>query len=131
MELTTAELKAIIDRTAKAAVKESQKKKYHMSEYKKTEYILRNYADLKKAAGDSTLTRKVLDRLDVILLDLKSEPYFKAIELYYFEKNKLDVVAVELGVSTATVHSAKNKIVEKISIRLFADNIIKEIIKGE
>ena len=83
MELTTAEVKAIIDRTAKAAVKESQKKKYHMSEYKKTEYILRNYADLKKAAGDSTLTRKVLDRLDVILLDLQSEPYFKAIENAY------------------------------------------------
>ena len=131
MDLTTTEIKKIIDKSAKAAVKEVQKKKYHMSAFKKTEYILRHYADLKKAAGGNDLTKDLLDRLDGILLDLNKEPYFRVIELYYFEKNKLDVVAGELGVSTPTVHSAKNKIVEKISIRLFADNIIKEIIKGE
>lgn len=131
MELTASEIKAIIDKTTKKAVKEVQKKKYHMSAFKKTEYILKHYADLKKAAGGSGLTKDLLDRLDGILLDLREEPYFRVIELYYFEENKLDVVAGELGVSTATVHNAKNKIVEKISIRLFADSIIKEIIKGE
>lgn len=131
MDLTTTEIKKIIDKSAKAAVKEVQKKKYHMSAFKKTEYILRHYADLKKTAGGNDLTKDLLDRLDGILLDLNKEPYFRVIELYYFEKNKLDVVAGELGVSTPTVHNAKNKIVEKISIRLFADSIIKEIIKGE
>ena len=132
MEITQGELEKIIYKSAKTAVKEVQKKKYRdISVYKRTEYILRNYKELKKAVDDNELTKQILNKVDVILTDLKSEPYYKVIEEYYMNSKKLEVIAGEWGVSIATIHTAKKILVEKISIRLFSDYIIKEIIKGE
>lgn len=133
MDLTNDELKELIKAGAKEAVKEMQKKKMYSEAptYKKTEYLLQNYRDLKSATADNELTKKTMDKLDTILDSLKGEPYYKIIDMYYMESKKMEVIAGELGVSISTVYSVKKRLVEQISVRLYADHIMREIIKGE
>ena len=133
MDLTNDELKELIKAGAKEAVKEMQKKKMYseVPTYKKTEYLLQNYRDFKSATADNELTQKTMDKLDTILDSLKGEPYYKVIDMYYMEAKKMEVIAGELGVSISTVYSVKKRLVEQISVRLYADHIMREIIKGE
>lgn len=131
MDLTNDELKELIKAGAKEAVKEMQKKKMYseVPTYKKTEYLLQNYRDLKSATADNELTKKTMDKLDTILDSLKGEPYYKVIDMYYMESKKMEVIAGELGVSISTVYSVKKRLVEQISVRLYADHIMREIIE--
>lgn len=182
MKITEEELQEIILNAsaegAKAAIKEMKKQnmfKYGMDTYQKTEYILRNYNEFKRAIierqeeisdienfgikkksksitsypggtrseivndvekadeqirmlkNQNELTKNLINKIDSILNELKDEPYFRVIELYYFEKKKYEVIAGELAVSNATVSSARKQIIEKIRIRLFSDDLIREM----
>lgn len=182
MKITEEELQEIIsnasEQGAKAAIKEMKKQnmfKHGMDTYQKTEYILRNYNEFKRAIIDrqeeisdietygikkksasitsypggtrsavlddaekadeqirmlqhqNELTKNLINKIDSILDELKDEPYYRVIELYYFEKKKYEVIAGELAVSISTVSSARKQIIEKIKIRLFSDNVIREI----
>lgn len=72
-------------------------------------------------------TEKLIKRIDNILEDLKNEPYFEVLSKYYFEGKKFEVIAGELCVSTGTVSIARKKFIDKIKIKLFVDDVVKEI----
>lgn len=179
MEITEGKLREIIATASKegarSAIKELKKQGIkRMDTFKKTEYILKNYNEIRKAVADrkehiseisqygiqkksssitsypggtrkneddyekadmqieelqqeNATTIKLIEKVDSILEELSNEPYFKVIEMYYMQRKKYEVIAGELGVSVATVSAAKRNLVDKIRVRLFTDELIKEI----
>lgn len=157
------------------SIKKHNMMKNGMDTYQKTEYILKNYNEFKRAIVErqeeiteietfgirkksssitsypggtrsyipddaekaeeqiielehqNELTRQLISKIDAILDELRDEPYFEVIEMYYFQKKKYEVIAGELVVSTSTVSTVRKQFIEKIRIRLFSDNVIKEI----
>lgn len=185
MEIREEELEEIIEKAsaegARAAIKAIQKKKMYkegMDTYQKTEYVLKNYNEFRRAveerentiadismhglpqksrsfttypSGSRTnqdsmdkadeeienlqaknmTTMRLLKTVDHVLDSIKDEPYFDVISKYYFENKKYEVIAGELAVSTATISTAKKNLVNKIKIRMFADEVIREILGQE
>lgn len=182
MKITEEELNDIIQRAsnegARAAIREARRQnKYQdgMDTYKKTEYILRNYREFKRAIADreeeianierfgikkkscsitsypggsrhvsddaekaeeqiktlrhqNEVTKTLVSKVDSILGELKDEPYFEVITMYYMDGKKYEVIAGELGISTYSVSSVRKNLIEKIKIRLLTDEVIKELI---
>ncbi len=181
MKITEEELQEIIEKAsaegARAAVREERKQKMFrdgMDAHQKTEYILRNYKDFKRAVAEreekitdierygikkkscsittypggtrcvtddeqkadeqiavlqkqNEITKRLLTKVDDILAELKDEPYFEVITMYYFDNKKYEVIAGELGISNATVSAYKKNMLNKIKIRMFSDNVIYEL----
>lgn len=181
MEISKEELNnLILDASregAKEAIREARRQKTYrdgMDTYQKTEYILKNYTEFKKAIDErneqiadisrngikkkscsitsypgstrtvaddldkaeeqinmlkhqNDITKRLIDKIDNVLSELKNEPYFVILEMYYIDKKKYEVIAGELGISIASVSSVKKNMLEKIKIRIFADEVIREI----
>lgn len=181
MEISKEELDNLIHDAsregAKEAIKEAKRQKTYrdgMDTYQKTEYILKNYTEFKKAIEErneqiadisrngikkkscsitsypggtrtvsddldkaeeqinilkhqNDVTKRLIDKIDNVLAELRNEPYYDILTMYYIEKKKYEVIAGELGISISSVSSARRSMLEKIKIRIFADEVIKEI----
>lgn len=60
---------------------------------------------------------------------LKNDPYYKVLEYRYFEGRTQEDIALEFGVSQVTISNNKNRLVRELSMRLFPNQVIDEMLK--
>ena len=182
MNITSKEVKKIIDETVSKTVDEllQQKliKKKDMNTYQKTEQLLYNYNNFKEVVKDKeemieqinmvglprtsnsiipmpqdngfretqtetekitskiaalessiALTKNYIKIIDNALKTIQDDPYYKVIEEYYFKGKKYSVIADEwlFPISDVAIGKNKTRLVKKLSIYLFSDEVIKEL----
>lgn len=182
MNITSKEVKKIIDETVSKTVDEllQQKliKKKDMNTYQKTEQLLYNYNAFKEVVKDKqemieqienyglpntsnsvipmpqdtgykvtvseeekekskiaalessiALTKNYIKIIDNALKTIQDDPYYEVIEKCYFEGKKHSVVANEwlTPIDETTIGRNKNRLVKKLSIYLFSDDVIREL----
>lgn len=104
--------------------------------FEKTEIILKNYNDYKKAIKNNPegtmKTQKLVEVIDKALLDIENDPYYKVIPLIFFKnKTREEVTEYFNNCEVKTVTRNKNRLINKLKILIFADKSIKEIFEKE
>ena len=59
---------------------------------------------------------------------LKSDPYYKILEMRYFEGRTQEDIALEFGVTQVTISTNKSRLVKALAMRLFPDQVIGEML---
>ena len=97
--------------------------KYMPSEQEK------NDAAIAELESSIAVTSNFIKLIDNALKTIKGDPYYKVIEKCYFEGKKHYVVSKEWAtpINETTVGRNKNRLVKKLSIYLFSDDVIKEL----
>ena len=66
--------------------------------------------------------------IDRNMAALKNDPYYKALEMRYFDGRTLEDIGVYFGCDHSTVSRNKSRLVKELSLRLFPDDVINEYI---
>lgn len=123
------EVKRIINDTVSEAVIKLKKlglmNENKMSAYCKTEELLKNYMRWKDI--ESKQTKKLVQILDRELDVLSDDPYFEVIPMIYFENMTYEDVAEQFDVSARTIMRNKIRLINKLKVVLFSDDVITEI----
>ena len=90
--------------------------------YQKTEDILKNFNQFKKS--NQPFAKELVEKVEDALTSLKDDKYFEIIPLFYFQKRTRENIAEIFDTSTTTISRTKNRLVNKISIVLFADEFV-------
>lgn len=72
-------------------------------------------------------TEERLQPIEKALISVQNDPYFKIIELKYFNQKKADQIASYFECDASTVQKHKNKILSKIKLHLFSEEVLKEM----
>lgn len=96
------------------------------SAYSKTEELLRNYPTFKQIT-DQPYTIKLCEKIEKALEDLGNEPYKEIIDLFYFQNQTRETIALELGCTVRTVGRNKARLVNELKVKLFSDDVIREL----
>ena len=73
-------------------------------------------------------TQGVVNAIDSALKFLENDPYYSIIPLRYFDGCTQEDIAARLGVSQVTISLNKNRLVQALSLRLFPDLAIKDLL---
>lgn len=80
------------------------------------------------AISESILvTKRFLNIIDCALMEIKNDAYYKLIELKYFEGKTHEEIAYVFDKDVSTITRNKNKLVNKLKITLFSDDVVHEI----
>lgn len=93
--------------------------------YQKTEELLRNYMTFKKS--DQPYTEKLVKKIDDALGDIEKDPYCEIIRMIYFEGCTREDCAEYFDTTVTTVSRNKTRLVNKLKVRLFSDDVIYEL----
>lgn len=93
--------------------------------YQKTEELLRNYNDF--SISDQPYAKKLIKQIDVALESIKSDIYYEIIPLVYFQDKTREYVAEYFGTTVTTISRNKTKLINKLKVRLFSDDVIYEL----
>ena len=80
-----------------------------------------------------TVRQRVQGTVDaIVLIDkcmaaLRTDPYYKVLPMRYFDGRTLEDIGVELGKDTATISRNRVRLVKELSMRLFPDQFVSEI----
>ena len=86
-------------------------------------------------AAVRTVQRSVQDTVQAVSLidrcmeSLKHDPYYKVLEMRYFEGRTQEDIALEFKCNQATIARNKSRLVKELSIRLFPNQVINEIMR--
>lgn len=94
--------------------------------YQKTEELLRNYQTFKQVE-DQPYTQKIVKLIEEALLEIKDDPYYKVITMIYFDQMTREQVADHFYTTVTTISRNKTRLVNKLKIRLFSDDVIYEL----
>lgn len=72
-------------------------------------------------------TNSIIKMINLILQDIKSDKYYKIIELKYFDKLTYEEIAEIMQCDVSTVSRNKNRLVNTIKVRLFPNTFIDEL----
>lgn len=67
--------------------------------------------------------------IDKCMAALKNDPYYRVLEMRYFEGRTQEDIAFEFGCSQVTISNNKNRLVRELSMRLFPTQAIEEMMK--
>jgi RNA polymerase sigma factor (sigma-70 family) len=74
-------------------------------------------------------TVQAITLIDKCMEALKTDPYYCILEMRYFEGRTQEDIADHLGCSQVTVSKNKNRLVRELSMRLFPNQTIGEMMK--
>lgn len=60
---------------------------------------------------------------------LKYDPYYKILEMRYFEGRTQEDIALELKCTQKTISVNKNRLIRELSLRLFPDQVAREMMR--
>jgi DNA-directed RNA polymerase specialized sigma subunit len=95
--------------------------------FQKTEQILRSYNDMKKAYSENGTAKKFVDIIDRALTEIEDDIYYEIIPMLYFEKLSRDDIAEYFETTTTTISRNKRRLIEKLKVLIFADDVIYEL----
>lgn len=72
-------------------------------------------------------TVQVIANIDKCLDVLRKDQYFDILEMRYFEGRTQEDIAVYYGCSQVTISNNKNRLVKELSLLLFPDEVVNEI----
>lgn len=73
-------------------------------------------------------TIRAIELIDKCMAALKSDPYYKILEMRYFEGRTQEDIALEFGCSQVTISNNKSRLVRELSMRLFPNQVIDEML---
>lgn len=98
----------------------------HRSAIDKTINLLYKYEQLKLSDQPSTLKR--VAQVDVALEQIRDDPFYEIIPLYYFEKETRENIAEYFNVSEKTVTRNRKRLIRQMAVILFSDDVIMDIL---
>lgn len=124
----------IINETVNATVLKMQMAKLikdgTKSAFQKTEEVLRNYPTFKRIK-DKPYTVKLVAKVEEALDEIKNDPYYDIIPMFYFENETRECIALTLETTVRTVARNKRRLVDDLKVKLFSDDCIREILFGD
>lgn len=93
--------------------------------YQKTEELLRNYNAF--VESDQPYTQKLVRKIDAALESIKDDIYYDVIPMTYFEGSTREAVAEYFDTTVTTISRNKNRLVNKLKVRLCSDDVIYEL----
>lgn len=92
----------------------------------KLEELLRNYPVFQKIT-DKEHTVKLVQAVDDAIETLKDDPYCDVIRRFYFEGQTRESIALDYGCTETTISRNKTRLLNKLKVILFSDEVIFEI----
>lgn len=89
----------------------------------------KNIEKIEEIEKSITITKNCIKSIDAALESLKNDPYYKIIEMKYFENKSREEIAEYFGVDTSTITRNKNRLINKLQIRFFSDEVIQNLLK--
>lgn len=77
-----------------------------------------------------TGTLNAINLINKGMATLKNDPYYCILEMRYFEGRTQEDIAVELKCDQATISRNRSRLVKELSMRLFPNQYVDEIING-
>lgn len=74
-------------------------------------------------------TVRAIALIDKCMVALRHDPYYKILEMLYFEGRTQEDIAVIFGCNQATIARNKSRLVKELAMRLFPDQVANEIMK--
>ena len=72
-------------------------------------------------------TVEAIALIDKCMAALNNDPYYRVLELRYFEGRTQEDIATLFGCSQVTISNNKNRLVRELSMRLFPNQVIQEL----
>ncbi len=72
-------------------------------------------------------TLQAIDLIDKCMATLMFDPYYKVLEMLYFEGRTQEDIATEFKCTQQNIAHHKNRLVKELSIKLFPDKVIGEL----
>lgn len=72
-------------------------------------------------------TVQAIALIDKCMNSLRNDPYYGILEMRYFEGRTQEDIALEYGVSQVTISNNKNRLVRELSMRLFPNQVVDEM----
>ena len=123
-------IREVIDETVNATVLKMKMvglvKDNTKTAFQKTEEILRNYPTFKKIK-DQPYTMKLVKQIEEALEEIREDPYYDIIPMYYFEDETRENIALTLETTVRTVARNKRRLIDYLKVKLFSDSCIYEI----
>lgn len=73
-------------------------------------------------------TVQAISLVDKGMDTLKTDPYYKVLEMVYFEKRTQEEIAMEFNVSQVTISTNKKRLVRELSMQLFPNQVVDEML---
>lgn len=74
-------------------------------------------------------TVQAIALIDKCMAQLRNDPYYAILEMRYFDGRTQEDIALEFGCSQVTISNNKNRLVRELSMRLFPNQAINEMLK--
>lgn len=128
--MTKDEIKTLIDDTVNATVLKMKMARLLKDDRRtaidKVEEVLRNYPILKNIR-DKEDTTKLVAEIDKALTSISDDLYYDVIPMFYFENKTREYIALEYGTSITTISRNKTRLLNKLALRLFSNDVIYEL----
>ena len=72
-------------------------------------------------------TIQALNLIDKCMSQLRSDPYYKLLEMRYFEGRTQEDIALEFNCSQVNISKNKSRLVRELSMRLFPNQVVGEL----
>ena len=72
-------------------------------------------------------TVQAIALIDKCMAQLRNDPYYGILEMRYFDGRTQEDIALEFGCSQVTISNNKNRLVRELSMRLFPNQAINEM----
>lgn len=83
---------------------------------------------VRRIQGSVQDTVQAIDLIDKCMAQLRSDPYYKVLEMRYFEGRTQEDIAVEFGCSQVNISKNKSRLVRELSMRLFPNQVVGELL---
>lgn len=74
-------------------------------------------------------TVQAIAMIDKCMVTLKSDPYYRILEMRYFEGRTQEDIALEFDCSQVTISNNKSRLVRELAMRMFPNQVIAEMMK--
>jgi hypothetical protein len=71
-------------------------------------------------------TVQAIALIDKCMAALRNDPYYKVLEMRYFEGRTLEDIGIYFGCDHTTISRNKSRLVRELSMRLFPDEVVNE-----
>lgn len=92
----------------------------------KTVDLLERYEQLK--LSDQPFSQKVVAQIETALDQIRKDPFFDIIPMFYFDKLSREDIAFHFGVNEKTITRNRKRLIRQMSVTLFSDDVIMDIL---
>ena len=82
--------------------------------------------EVKKIEDSMEKVREAISLVDKAMESVKFDPYYKILEMRYFEGRTQEDIAVEFNCTQPNINYHKRRLIQEISINLFPDKVVAE-----